>query len=100
EMRGNAAWYARVASDLAESEIQGQGPGWRSFVDLPAIRVPTLVLWGDRDTLLPVAHGEHVARTVQNGRLELLEGVGHSAHLESPRRLADAFRRWAERLPS
>ena len=97
ESRRNAAWYARVTSDLAESEIVAEGAGWRSFVPLPEVRVPALVLWGDRDTLLPVAHGEHVARTVQDGRLELLEGVGHCAHLESPRRLADSFRRWAER---
>lgn len=98
ESKRNAEWYTRVTQDLGESEVRAEGPGWRSFVDLPAIRVPALVLWGDQDTLFPVAHGEHVARTVQDGRLELLEGVGHCAHLESPRRLAESVRKWTERV--
>lgn len=96
EAQRNAGWYERLVQDLGQSEVRTQGPGWRSFVELSAVEAPTLVLWGDRDTLFPVAHGEHLARTVHEGRLELLEGVGHCGHLESPRRLATALRRWTE----
>lgn len=97
ETRSRADWYVRVAKDLAESDVREQGEGWRSFLDLSAVPVPTLALWGDQDTLFPVSHGEHVARTVPNGSFERLEGVGHCAHLEAPGRLADALRRWIAR---
>jgi pimeloyl-ACP methyl ester carboxylesterase len=98
DMRRKADWYIRVGEDLAASEVRVQGPGWYSYLPLPEVGAPTLVLWGDRDTLFPVAQGERMARAVAHGRFARLDGVGHSAHLERPRRLAEAFARWAQQV--
>lgn len=98
EMRRHADWYIRLGSDLAKSEVHAEGDGWYSYLRLPEVTPPTLVLWGDRDTLFPVSQGEQMARAVANGRLSLLEGVGHSAHLERPKRLAEAFAAWAQQI--
>jgi abhydrolase domain-containing protein 6 len=98
EALAKADWHARLMADLAQSEGVPSGEGGTAHVDLGAVRVPTLVLWGDRDSLFPVAHGEHVAQRVAQGRFERLEGVGHCPHLESPRRLAEAFSRFAASL--
>jgi pimeloyl-ACP methyl ester carboxylesterase len=39
--------------------------------------VPTLIVWGDRDRVIPVAHA-HVAHELMPGsRLEIIEGAGH-----------------------
>lgn len=95
EQHKRVDWHLRVAADLAESPIVSSGPGWSSFVDLPSIRVPTLVLWGQDDTLFPVAHARKVADVVPGAKLELLPGVGHCAHLESPKALAASFRAFA-----
>jgi monooxygenase len=56
--------------------------------DLPeAIDVPTLVLWGDRDRLVPVSHAEAVRALVSNAELTVFENCGHCPMMEVP----DAF---------
>ncbi len=96
----HADWHSRIMADLTASDSVPIGEGATAHVDLRAITAPTLALWGDRDTLFPVSHGELVARSVRDGRFETLDGVGHCAHIESPKRLADAFTRFAESLPA
>lgn len=41
------------------------------------IRVPTLVLHGADDPLLPLAHGMDTARTITGAKLEVISGMGH-----------------------
>lgn len=98
KLRASASWYERLVADMIESRQTKIAEGVASNVDLANIQVPTLVVWGDRDTLFPVAHAEHFARTIPGAKLEILEGVGHCPHLESPARLADVFVRFAASL--
>jgi pimeloyl-ACP methyl ester carboxylesterase len=44
---------------------------------LKSIRRPTLVIHGDRDPLLPLPHGEHVAALVPGAQMRIIEGMGH-----------------------
>jgi pimeloyl-ACP methyl ester carboxylesterase len=55
-----------------------------------ALRVPTLVVWGDRDRLVDPALAPRLAATVPDARLLLLGGVGHVAMLEAPEPTARA----------
>ena len=48
------------------------------------IRLPTLIVWGKEDRLVPVAQGERLNNDIQGSRLVVLPGVGHSPHLEAP----------------
>ncbi|MEZ4339664.1 MAG: SDR family NAD(P)-dependent oxidoreductase [Sandaracinaceae bacterium] len=98
DAKRRADWHIRIGNDLAASPIRHQADGWFSYVPLPDVSPPALVLWGDRDSLFPVEHGERMAATVANGTFERLEGVGHVAHLERPKRLAAAFTRWTRRM--
>jgi pimeloyl-ACP methyl ester carboxylesterase len=95
QLRRSADWYERLMADLHASTSAGNIDGVQSNVDLARIRVPTLVVWGERDSLFPVLHGEHIARSIPGAQLEVLAGVGHCPHLESPEQLAAAFRRFA-----
>ncbi len=49
--------------------------------------VPTLIVWGDRDRIIPVAHAHTTAESIPGARLEILEGAGHFL----PWRNADRF---------
>jgi pimeloyl-ACP methyl ester carboxylesterase len=42
-----------------------------------AAAVPTLIVWGDRDRLIPVSHAYRTAEAIPGARLEILEGAGH-----------------------
>ena len=44
---------------------------------LPLVRVPTLVLHGDEDQVVPVEVGDYVAQRLSSGQLVILPGVGH-----------------------
>lgn len=94
QLRRSADWYERLMLDLHTSTMAGNIDGVLSNVDLASIRVPTLVVWGERDTLFPVLHGEHVVRSIPGAKLEVLDGVGHCPHLESPVKLAAAIERF------
>jgi pimeloyl-ACP methyl ester carboxylesterase len=46
--------------------------------------LPTLLIWGEEDRIIPVAHGYAAHEAVPGSRLEVLPGVGHFPHVESP----------------
>lgn len=49
-----------------------------------AARVPVMIVWGDSDGVIPVAHGIAAHEVIKTSRLEILEGVGHFPHVEAP----------------
>ena len=59
--------------------------------DLPGVRLPTLVLQCTDDAIAPLEVGQYVARTVQDGRLVMLEATGHCPHLSAPQATVDAL---------
>lgn len=44
---------------------------------LETLRVPTLVVHGDEDPILPLAHGQATADAIPGAKLVVLRGVGH-----------------------
>jgi pimeloyl-ACP methyl ester carboxylesterase len=48
------------------------------------LTLPTLVVHGTDDTLVPVGNGRLLAERIPGARLALLEGCGHLSHLEMP----------------
>jgi pimeloyl-ACP methyl ester carboxylesterase len=50
---------------------------------LGKISVPTLLLWGDRDELIPLECGEDAARHIPNAKLVVLKNVGHIPSIEA-----------------
>jgi pimeloyl-ACP methyl ester carboxylesterase len=53
--------------------------------------VPTLVICGERDQIIPVEHGYAVRAARPGSRLEVLAGLGHFPHVESPTEVASAI---------
>ena len=51
------------------------------------IRVPTLVLHGSDDPLLPVGHGEETARIIPGAKLVVIDGMGHDLPIAFHERL-------------
>jgi pimeloyl-ACP methyl ester carboxylesterase len=49
--------------------------------------VPVLIVWGARDSIIPVRHGEDAHRAIPGSWLEVFEDVGHMPQLEAPGRL-------------
>ncbi len=51
-------------------------------------KVPTLIIWGSEDALIPLSSGRWLARHMPASRLEVLDGIGHLPMEEAPDRSA------------
>jgi pimeloyl-ACP methyl ester carboxylesterase len=54
--------------------------------------LPTLVVWGGRDSFIPAAHAAHFADLVPTARVEVFEQAGHFPHVDEPLRFAAVLR--------
>ena len=54
---------------------------------LPRVQVPTLVVWGENDRIVPISAGERIADAMPNARLEVIKGAGHLPHIEMPKQV-------------
>jgi pimeloyl-ACP methyl ester carboxylesterase len=48
--------------------------------------VPFLIIWGERDPIIPLAHGQRAHELVPGSRLEVFPDAGHFPHLDDPQR--------------
>ena len=74
---GNARQHAAILSDGSRVER------------LKTIAVPSLVIHGDSDTLIPVEGGHDTAKHIPGARLEIIEGMGHDLPPEICPRLVE-----------
>ena len=61
---------------------------------LPEIKVPTLILWGGKDRLIPPAWGEAFHKAIPNSRLVVFPKLGHVPQEEDPAATLAALRDW------
>jgi len=52
-------------------------------------RMPTLIMWGTDDPIIPVRHGKRAHELATNSQLELFEGAGHWPHYDDPEQFLD-----------
>lgn len=55
---------------------------------LREVRVPTLLIWGSEDQIVPPGCADQFARILPNARVELVDGAGHLVEYEEPDRIA------------
>jgi pimeloyl-ACP methyl ester carboxylesterase len=54
------------------------------------IAIPTLVLWGESDQIVPHAYGRAYAAAIPGARFEVLPATGHMPQMETPQLVLDA----------
>jgi pimeloyl-ACP methyl ester carboxylesterase len=47
-------------------------------------RVPTLIVWGQKDKIIPISHAYQALEAAPHSRLEIMPGVGHFPQSEDP----------------
>lgn len=81
--RENLKVPARVWRDALEGLLAAEPP-----LDTGGITAPTLIVWGEHDSLLARADQEALAAEIAGARLVIYEGVGHLPAIEAPERIA------------
>jgi pimeloyl-ACP methyl ester carboxylesterase len=56
---------------------------------LGGVDLPTLLVWGRQDRIMPISCAHRYAALLPNARLELIDDCGHYVDLEQPEKLAD-----------
>ncbi len=56
---------------------------------LQIISVPTLVVWGQLDPVIPVTYAEPFVKQIKDCRFYQLEGIGHTPYVEDPKAFVD-----------
>jgi pimeloyl-ACP methyl ester carboxylesterase len=79
-------WQPRLAS----AELQR----W-----LHRIRVPTCLLWGSADRIMPIEHSQVWLESLDDVRLEIIDGAGHLPHIEAPEKTASVIASFIRECP-
>ncbi len=58
--------------------------------ELPMLKMPVLIVWGDLDHITPLADGEKMHRLVPQSKLDVVEGCGHLAPVQCADRIGPA----------
>jgi pimeloyl-ACP methyl ester carboxylesterase len=69
-------------------EPGGQRVSAHDRLELAAL-LPTLVVWGENDSIIPPSHGEAAHEAMPGSRFEVLPDAGHMPHADDPERFAE-----------
>lgn len=89
----DAFFHSLVDDALQQSPAAFTGPAlglsrWRVRHRLSALRLPVLLIWGDRDIIVERRDVTDLLLAIPGANnLEVLRGLGHSPHVEAPERV-------------
>ena len=87
EVRGRTAFVHTVRSVI---DVTGQRVSARDRLYL-AQEIPTLIVWGDRDRIIPVSHAYAAHDLIKGSTLRVIEGADHFVPFERPDEFLDAL---------
>ena len=82
---------AFLATTRAVIDPGGQSVNAHDYLT-DAAPLPTLVVWGTKDRMIPAFHAAAATSSMPNCRVELFQGAGHFPHLDDPERFAALVR--------
>ena len=65
-----------------------------------AEHLPTLIVWGEKDHIIPVAHAHAAHAAMPGSELVLFDDCGHFPHVEQPQRFVEVLESFLERRPA
>ncbi len=104
-----AEWMLLAEPGQQEQDIQLRNRsttaklGWQPRLHNPhlhkwlhRITVPTLILWGANDKVIPAQYGAAFRDSIPNARLEIIANCGHLPHVEKKPEFVDALTRFLQ----
>ena len=85
---------AALAALRAQLDLGGQR---EVLLDqLPRLEIPTLVVWGESDRILPVSQAREAVALLKQGSLELIPDCGHLPQVERPDHFVEVVSRFLD----
>jgi pimeloyl-ACP methyl ester carboxylesterase len=89
----NRPAFVRTLRSVIDPGGQTVNAGDRLYL---AARLPTLIIWGGQDTIIPVAHAYAAHEAIAGSRLEVIAEAGHFPHVETPERFLEVLLEFLE----
>ncbi len=87
------------ASNMESMENHEYVKGWGLYLSRThEINVPTLVIHGTDDPIIPHEHGAHLSKIISNAVLVTLDGAGHELHYDDWDEIINALSKHAASL--
>jgi pimeloyl-ACP methyl ester carboxylesterase len=88
--QGQAAFYRQIAQadQRYTDEVEPR---------YPDLGLPVAVVWGEKDTWIPVDRAQRLATLIPGAELHLVPQAGHLIHLDAPEALTGIVQRWLQR---
>jgi pimeloyl-ACP methyl ester carboxylesterase len=83
---GNRAAFVRTARAVIDPGGQSVSAVNRLYL---VAQMPTLIVWGGQDKIIPLIHASQAHEAIPNSRLEVMEGAGHAPQVDDPARFAE-----------
>jgi pimeloyl-ACP methyl ester carboxylesterase len=82
-------WNSAEGRELLFQHIRQMNPNYILSVasDNKRLKLPALVIWGERDQVTPLALGQRLARDIPGARLEIVAGAGHLILDDAPEKV-------------
>jgi pimeloyl-ACP methyl ester carboxylesterase len=97
-----SAWHAPLETDngmAAYLARSGRRVPAERAARIRALRVPTLVITGDTDRMVPIAIAQRYHALLPVSELLVWRDTGHMIQEQHPQRVAEAIRDWDDRRP-
>ncbi len=105
-----AAHPSQLPGPLAAEQVKGSGkPGFSDALEamcryplrdrLEKIACPTLIIWGDKDRLVPLKDASIFEKLIPDSRKVVYKDTGHVSMMERPARFNDDVRSFLEESP-
>jgi pimeloyl-ACP methyl ester carboxylesterase len=94
-LEGRGSREAFLQTLRAVIDVRGQRVSARDRLYLLG-PVPTLIVWGERDNTIPIAHGRDAHHAIPGSRFETLARAAHFPHIEDPEGLARVLKEFLD----
>lgn len=101
QFRENCDWYGGFIHRKFQGMTSRRSKSFRDLFlneELPNLKVPTHIIWGEKDTLFPPTFGARAHKLIKGSKFTLMEGVGHAPQVERPRDTAKLIRKFIKDL--
>jgi len=89
----NRPAFVRTLRSVIDPGGQTVNAGDRLYL---AAQLPTLIIWGGQDTIIPVAHAYAAHEAIAGSHLEVIAEAGHFPHVETPERFLEVLSEFLE----
>ncbi|MFH1192657.1 MAG: alpha/beta hydrolase [bacterium] len=60
---------------------------------LSEIKIPTVIIWGDKDKYTPLADGILMNKKIKNSERHIIKGIGHGIHIFAPDKVYEIIKK-------